>query len=185
MRYKMFDFDNYTVVIYETAQEFHESAPECRFVAYLKEVPEASLHEYGPTREASLKNLRKQFDFFVEENHKEGIALPQPECRDMNEFSGKLMLRMPPWLHKQIDELADLEGISTNSYIVNRLIRETALDEMVKRIIGQTDRIYRQLFYENRLPQMTVEYEKNEASQSARLYHISEAKSSYHYKNVI
>lgn len=181
----MFDFENYTVVIYETSREFHAEVPECRFAAYLKEIPEASLHEYGKTHESALKNLRKQFELFAEENEKEGTALPQPENRDMNEFSGKLMLRMPPWLHKQIDELADREGISTNSYIVNRLIKETTMDEAVQRIVGLADRVYKQMSYEIRLPQMTVEYEKNEASQPAKLYHIGEAKSSYHYKNVI
>jgi hypothetical protein len=45
---------------------------------------------------------------------------------------GRLTVRLPDTLHKQIKELADREGISMNQYIVYALTRETTLAYTVR-----------------------------------------------------
>lgn len=50
------------IIIYETEEEFYTKCPECRFVAYLKDIPEASLHSYGATQEEAVTELRKLLD---------------------------------------------------------------------------------------------------------------------------
>lgn len=136
---QMYKFENYTLVVYETSKEYHGEVPDHRFVAYLKEIPEASLHEYGPTQEEAFKNLRVQFEAFANEAKEKGVSIPDPEKRDEEEFSGRIVLRMPPWLHRQVDYFADEEGLSTNSYIVNRLIRTVTMEEVVGRLVQKQE----------------------------------------------
>jgi predicted HicB family RNase H-like nuclease len=140
-------FENYTLVVYETSSDYHDEVPEHRFVAYLKEIPEASLHEYGPTQEKAILGLREQFDAMVKEAKERGSRVPEPEKRDDEEFSGRIVLRMPPWLHRQIDRLADEESLSTNSYIVNRLIRTVTLEEVIFCVRSSQEDFVRQLGY--------------------------------------
>lgn len=49
------------IVVYETEKEFYIECPECRFVAYFKDIPEASLHSYGATKKEAIKKLKKLY----------------------------------------------------------------------------------------------------------------------------
>lgn len=47
-----------------------------------------------------------------------GKKIPAPEVyRDEDDYSGKLLLRMPKSTHKRVTEAAEREGCSINSYI--------------------------------------------------------------------
>ena len=109
--------------------EDYDSIPEHRFYIFLKEIPEASLHEYGATREEALKNLEEQFYFLQEELAKRQRELPKPSINKCKDYSGKLLLRMPWWLHKKLTVLADEEESSLNSYIVNLLSTYSIIEE--------------------------------------------------------
>jgi len=50
-----------------------------------------------------------------------GVAIPEPEVERSPEFSGRLLLRLPPELHKKVAERANARGESINRYIVNAL----------------------------------------------------------------
>jgi predicted HicB family RNase H-like nuclease len=126
----MYRFENYTLVVYETPSEYHREIPEHRFLSYVKEIPETSLHAYGSTQDEAIKNLREQYDELSSEIHSTGGTLPPPRSENLEEFSGRIVLRMPPWLHKLVDRLADEEKASTNTYIVNRLIKSSTMEEM-------------------------------------------------------
>jgi hypothetical protein len=41
--------------------------------------------------------------------------------RDNREYSGKFIVRVPKSLHRQLDRLADREGVSLNQYLVSEL----------------------------------------------------------------
>lgn len=41
--------------------------------------------------------------------------------RDLEEYSGKLVLRLPRSLHKQLKEAAEIEGVSLNQYMLYKL----------------------------------------------------------------
>ena len=168
----MYSFENYTLIVYETSKEYHGEVPDNRFVAYLKEIPEASLHEYGPTQEKVIAGLREQFEAFVKEAKEKGIPIPGPEKRDEEEFSGRIVLRMPPWLHRTIDRLADDEGSSTNSYIVNRLIRTVTMEEVVLRVKTNQETLFRQLRYEIRTQRSPIRFAKK--STAALKFYTSE-----------
>ena len=46
-----------------------------------------------------------------------GYEIPEPES-DLDEFSGKFTMRMPRSLHRQLTQVAMIEGVSLNQYIV-------------------------------------------------------------------
>lgn len=46
---------------------------------------------------------------------------PVPEPRDAQDYSGKFIVRVPRWLHRQITERAEQESISLNQYVSTAL----------------------------------------------------------------
>jgi predicted HicB family RNase H-like nuclease len=46
-----------------------------------------------------------------------GINIPEASICDMDEYSGKLSLRLPKTLHRQLAEVAIKEGVSINSLL--------------------------------------------------------------------
>ena len=71
-----YDFDDYTLCIRKTPGEYHRDLPDRKYVAFLKEIPEASLHAYGKTRSEAIINLEVGF---AELNQDLGGKLPKPE----------------------------------------------------------------------------------------------------------
>lgn len=43
--------------------------------------------------------------------------------RQLSEYSGKLVLRIPRSLHKSLKEAADMEGVSLNQYMLYKLAK--------------------------------------------------------------
>lgn len=43
--------------------------------------------------------------------------------RSLEEYSGRLVLRLPRSLHKQLKEAAEIEGVSLNQYMIYKLAR--------------------------------------------------------------
>lgn len=43
--------------------------------------------------------------------------------RELEEYSGRLVLRIPRSLHKQLKEAAEIEGVSLNQYMLYKLAR--------------------------------------------------------------
>ncbi len=48
---------------------------------------------------------------------------PVPEPRDTEDFSGKVVLRMPKSLHRDLARRAKVEGVSLNQIMVTNLAR--------------------------------------------------------------
>lgn len=130
----MYKFEDYSLIIYKTEEEYHNVDPKRKFVAFLREIPEASLHEYGKSQTDAKNRLQKMFSIFVDECNKNMIEIPPPFNYDTEKYSGKLVLRLPRWLHKNITFLSHESGESINSYIVNRLIVGTTFDDVCFKI---------------------------------------------------
>jgi predicted RNase H-like HicB family nuclease len=160
----MFSFEEYTLVIYETSKDYYADVPEHRFVAYLLEIPETSLHAYGDSRENALNNLNEQFQQLAVEAAKSNVNLPEPHKRDLQQFSGKIVLRMPPWLHQAVVERAEHDGSSLNTYVVNRLVKATTMEEMVERLCQEQASLINQLSYKFEMYQERTKLTKKSAS---------------------
>jgi len=63
--------------------------------------------------------------------HGDEIPLPSTE----REYGGKVLVRMPPRLHRRLLEQAEAEGVSLNQHIVTLLAEASALN-VVRRELG-------------------------------------------------
>lgn len=73
----MYKFENYTLIVETSPEEYAVEVPEHKFLAYLREIPEATLHEYGTDRTGAIQNLKEQFDWLQTDFEKQGISFPK------------------------------------------------------------------------------------------------------------
>jgi len=70
----------------------------------------------GPTPAKALAAVEEVARLWLEAAKDEGRSIPPPDLR--KRYGGKLLVRMPQWLHRELDEEAAREGISTNQHVV-------------------------------------------------------------------
>lgn len=81
--------------------------------------------------EAELKQLPveepDEFDLAMlseAESLDDGTTAPLEEFKSkLDEYSGRLVLRIPRSLHKELKEAAEIEGVSLNQYMLYKLAR--------------------------------------------------------------
>ncbi len=78
----------------------------------------------GDTMEEAFQMLQEAKELWLETAHSSGIRIPEP--RSAEDFSGRILLRMPKYLHARLSAQADDEGVSLNQYIVSLLSGEAA-----------------------------------------------------------
>jgi antitoxin HicB len=67
----------------------------------------------------------------------DGLEIPLPESMREVKQSGKVALRMPKSLHRQLVEMAEAEGVSLNQHIVALLSEKNALEGVKRMLIAQ------------------------------------------------
>lgn len=99
------------------------------------ELGRLSANAWGETYEEARGMLieikRELFERCLAEN----LPIPEPKSEDLQEYSGKMLLRMPRSLHKAIAAAAEEEGQSINAYIVGALLKATERGEVAKEIL--------------------------------------------------
>ena len=86
---------------------------------YLAEVPELpGCLTAGVTEVEALENLREAMAAWFEDALEQGDPIPKPRPLPASRFSGRLLLRMPSTLHRQLTEQAQEEGVSVNQLAV-------------------------------------------------------------------
>lgn len=95
----------------------------------------AAVNAYGETYEEARSILeevkRDYFETWIADN----VPIPEPKDVDLQEYSGRMLLRMPRSLHKAVAEVAEEEGQSINAYIVGALLKTSERDGIVKEIL--------------------------------------------------
>lgn len=90
-------------------------------VEWAAEVPELQgCLSYGATPEEALSNIKDAQVAWVDAASEAGWELPE-EARDTTEYSGKFTLRVPKSLHRHLANMAYLESVSLNQYILHLL----------------------------------------------------------------
>lgn len=82
------------------------------------------LSAVGETREEALGNFEEVLEEYTGEYKADGADLPEP--LEITQFSGQLRLQIPRSLHKRLAELAEHEGVSLNTLLVQMLSESTA-----------------------------------------------------------
>lgn len=83
------------------------------FVARVAEFP--SLAAHGDTQEEALREIKDVVGFVLNDLTESGETIPEPFGK--RSFSGRLVLRMPEYMHRQLAIEAMQQGISLNQLL--------------------------------------------------------------------
>jgi len=90
---------------------------------YVVEIPELpGCLSQGETIEEALQMIKDAQKCWIETALKDGADIPEP-ARGIDDYSGKLNIRMPKSLHKALAEKAKEENVSLNQYINYQLAK--------------------------------------------------------------
>ncbi|MCD6521292.1 type II toxin-antitoxin system HicB family antitoxin [Candidatus Calescamantes bacterium] len=71
---------------------------------------------YGDTLEEAYKNIKDAQKLWIKTALENGKEIPLPRIKE--EYSGRILIRIPKSLHKKLVKEARKEGISLNQYIL-------------------------------------------------------------------
>jgi len=100
------------------------------------ELGRLSANAWGETYEEARRMLIEIKGELFERCLAENLPIPEPKSEDLQEYSGKMLLRMPRSLHKAVAEAAEDEGQSINAYIVGALLKTTERGEVPKEMLS-------------------------------------------------
>ena len=88
------------------------------YTAIIRDLPGCMTQ--GETLSEAMENLEEAREMWIETVYETGIKdIPLPSTE--NEYSGRLLLRIPKSLHRHLSEGAEKEGVSLNQYILSLL----------------------------------------------------------------
>jgi antitoxin HicB len=93
------------------------SDPDGGYVAEVEELPGCMTQ--AETIGEALKAIEDARQLWIKTAYEEGLDIPLP--RDIEEYSGKFMVRIPRSLHRTLARIAKQEGVSLNQYIASLL----------------------------------------------------------------
>jgi antitoxin HicB len=110
------------------------------YVAIVPELP--GCMSDGETYEEALNNIQDAIKGWIETAEFRGQRIPDPIIyQDEEEFSGKLVIRIPKALHKELKVNAEQEGISLNQLILYYLSRQAGIQEVISEPIDENQEI--------------------------------------------
>lgn len=87
------------------------------FVARVAEFP--SLAAHGDTQEGALREIKEVVKFVLSDLAEDNEPIPEPLGK--RSFSGRLVLRMPEYLHRKLALEASQQGVSLNQLLNHKL----------------------------------------------------------------
>ena len=80
----------------------------------------------GDTLEEALAELEANEQSWLELAEEYGLEIPAVPVEQMNAYSGKLTLRVAPYVHQEAAELAKKQNVSLNQYINDAIVSQNA-----------------------------------------------------------
>ena len=87
------------------------------YVARLPQFGKAGIIGDGETAEEALADLHENQKLRFERYLKEGTDIPEPEAHQ-EEFSGRFVVRLPKFLHRELALSAKQNHVSLNQYVI-------------------------------------------------------------------
>lgn len=113
------------------AVEFFWSDEDEGFIATVPDLPGCSA--FGETRQDAAEEVEHAIDAWISAAEAAGNPIPEPCVRDDFEtYSGKILLRMPKELHRDLQVCAKQQGVSLNSYVCYKLSQRHYHAEAIK-----------------------------------------------------
>jgi predicted RNase H-like HicB family nuclease len=122
--------------------------PAGGYVAEIEELPGCMTQ--AETIDEAFKAIEDARQVWIQGTYEMGQDIPLP--RDMEEYSGKFMVRIPRSLHRSLIRAAKREGVSLNQYVTTLLaaglqkdifLREPASTLLVLGTFGTEEKSYR------------------------------------------
>lgn len=115
---------------------YPDSDPEVGYVVEIKDLPGCMTQ--GETVDEAMSNIEDARELWIKAVYEQGNDIPLPSTE--NQYSGRVLLRMPRSLHQQLVENAQREEVSFNQYVVSLLSERNALRD-IDNINKQLDEI--------------------------------------------
>ena len=80
----------------------------------------------GDEQAEAIAELEENEAAWLETASEVGMEIPEIPIEHLEEFSGKMTLRLAPFVHRQAVHFAKMEGISLNQYINNAVVGQNA-----------------------------------------------------------
>jgi hypothetical protein len=97
----------------------------------------------GESQEEAIKELNENEEEWLNTAQEVGIPIPEIPIEMVQEYSGKLTLRVAPTVHKQAALIAKKEGISLNQYINDAIVAHNSefstINYVSKRLSGMME----------------------------------------------
>ncbi len=84
----------------------------------------------GDTLEEALKELQENENAWLETAEEAGIAIPEVPYESLEDYSGKMTIRISSRVHMYAAQRAKQEGISLNQYINNAIVAQNAMAQI-------------------------------------------------------
>lgn len=97
--------------------EINWSPEDNAYVIIVPELPGCMTH--GDSVEHAVKMAHEAIVGYLESLKARGLPIPKPLSE--RKFSGKIPLRIDPYLHRNLAVKAEVEGVSLNKFIENKL----------------------------------------------------------------
>ena len=104
--------------------------PDGGFVAEIEELPGCMTQ--GETLSEVFEAIEDARQLWIKTAYEEGQGIPLP--RDMEEYSGKFIVRIPRSLHRNLVRAAKREGVSLNQYITSLLAAGVQWDTILSQV---------------------------------------------------
>ncbi|HOZ02853.1 MAG TPA: type II toxin-antitoxin system HicB family antitoxin [Bacilli bacterium] len=76
----------------------------------------------GDTPEEAIKEAYQNLEIFIEDCEEHSIPLPNPSKTNyLDEYSGKITIRLPKTLHRDLSEYAKRDGMSLNAIAIEAI----------------------------------------------------------------
>ena len=87
---------------------------------YIAECPEfPGLSAFGETADEAIREAEIAMELFIETYSEENKPLPKPNV--LKNYSGQIRIRLPKSLHGRLASMAETEGVSLNTLMVQYL----------------------------------------------------------------
>jgi len=104
--------------------------PDGGLVAEIEELPGCVTQ--GETLEEAFGAIEDARRGWIQVAHEGGQVIPLP--RDVEEYSGKILIRIPKNLHRVLSRAAKQEGVSLNQYITSLLAAGVQREAILSRV---------------------------------------------------
>ena len=108
------------------------------FIATSPEFP--GLSAFGETEEEALAEAKIARALFIEDMQERGEDLPEPVT--VHEFSGQTRLRLPKSLHRLAAELAAIENVSLNQFIIEAISEKIGAEKGSQRLLAELRELF-------------------------------------------